>query len=217
MSAAARGPRLRRVTHGHPVVFLDRDGVLNELVPDPVTGVAESPLRVRDVALIHGAAAAARRLAEAGFLLACVSNQPAAAKGAVSVERLRAVHARVVELLAGEGVGLAASRLCLHHPDGVVDGLARACRCRKPAAGMLIDVAAELAADPGASWMVGDSDSDVAAGRAAGCRTLLVENPVSAHRRGGGPGACLRAASLGEGVDAVIGIGRRHRGPPIPS
>lgn len=191
-----------------PVAFLDRDGVLNELVRDHRTGVAESPLRLQDVALIAGAPQAAARLADAGFLLACVSNQPAAAKGTVSVEQLLAVHDRVIELLAREGVRLAASRLCLHHPDGVVDDLARVCGCRKPAAGMLIAAAADLAADLGASWMIGDTDADVAAGQAAGCRTLLVEHPGSAHKRRGGIHPDLVAADLGPGVAKILARAR---------
>jgi D-glycero-D-manno-heptose 1,7-bisphosphate phosphatase len=177
-------------------VFLDRDGVLNELVPDPVSGVRESPLEVADVRLVQGAAAAAGRLAAAGFLLACVSNQPAAAKGRVSVERLLAVHARVTELLAREGVRLAAWRLCPHHPKGVVPELAGACRCRKPAPGMLLDVARTLGAELPASWMVGDTDADIAAGWAAGCRTALVEYPGSAHKRSAEMCPELRAESL---------------------
>ncbi|HVR05009.1 MAG TPA: HAD-IIIA family hydrolase [Solirubrobacteraceae bacterium] len=187
-----------------PVVFLDRDGVLNELVADPAAGAAESPLRVADVALVQGAARAAGRLADAGFRLACVTNQPAAAKGTVSLRQLLAVHARVLELLDEQGVLLAGCRLCLHHPAGVVSGLAGHCDCRKPAPGMLLDLAAELGADLQASWMVGDTDADIAAGRAAGCRTLLIRHPASAHKRRGAARPDLCAASLAEGVGALI-------------
>src|ERR1700722_9502186 len=104
-------------------VFLDRDGVLNELVEDPVSGAPESPLSVDQVYLVPGAASAAAGLVRAGYLLVCVSNQPAAAKGRVCVSRLLAVHDRVCALLAHEGVMFTASRLCLHHAEGVVPGL----------------------------------------------------------------------------------------------
>jgi len=187
-------------------VFLDRDGILDELVPDPVSGEPESPLRREDVRLIAGAPAAARRLARAGFALACVSNQPAAAKGMASVAQLLAVHARVTELLDREGLRLAACRLCLHHPEGVVGDLAGECACRKPAPGMLLALAAELDVDLAASWMIGDTDADVAAGRAAGCRTLLVEHPGSAHKRRGGECPDLVAANLRDGVAALLRI-----------
>ncbi|MFI5009178.1 MAG: HAD-IIIA family hydrolase [Solirubrobacterales bacterium] len=185
-------------------MFLDRDGVLNDLVRDPVSGALESPLRLSDVRLVAGAAGAARQLARAGFALVCVSNQPAAAKGTVSVERLLAIHGRVRDLLAAEGVPLAASRLCLHHPRGVTPGLARVCGCRKPAAGMLLDAAAALELDLRSSWMVGDTDADVRAGRAAGCRTLLIEHPGSAHKRGSGSEPDLTAASLAGGVSELL-------------
>jgi D-glycero-D-manno-heptose 1,7-bisphosphate phosphatase len=185
--------------------FLDRDGVLNELVADPISGAPESPLRVEDVRLVEGAAGAALELAGAGFVLVCVSNQPAAAKGKVSVERLGAVHSRVLELLAQAGVCLAASRLCLHHPQGVVPELSGRCACRKPAPGMLLDVAATLAVQLGDSWMLGDTDADLRAGRAAGCRTALIEYPGSAHKRLGGIGCELLAPDLAAAAAAIVG------------
>jgi D-glycero-D-manno-heptose 1,7-bisphosphate phosphatase len=186
-------------------VFLDRDGLLNELVPDPRSGAPESPLAVADVRLLPGVAPAAARLARAGFTLACVSNQPAAAKGLVSLPELLAVHRRVIELLAREGVELASTRLCLHHPHGIVPELARACACRKPAPGMLLDTAAALGIDPRASWMVGDTDADIGAGRAAGCRTLLVAYPGSDHKRSSGIQPDRRAADLPSAVDLLLG------------
>lgn len=180
--------------------LLDRDGVLNELVTDPDSGKAESPLDVGQVRLVPGAAAAARRLAQAGYLLVCVSNQPAAAKGKVSVAQLLAVHEHVVALLECEGVTLAAWRLCLHHEDGVVPGLAKRCACRKPEPGMLLDVAAALDIDLTESWMVGDTDADMQAGKAAGCRTMLIRHPGSIHKRLQVLQADLVVDSLAEGV-----------------
>jgi len=164
-------------------VFVDRDGVINELAPDPVSGRPESPLEPGPVALLPSVADALRRLRGAGYLLVGVSNQPAAAKGVVSAEQLEQVQARVLALLEREGVTLDAFRLCFHHPDGVDAALTRTCDCRKPAPGMLLDAARVFGIDLAASWMVGDTDGDVAAGAAAGCRTVLVENPASAHKR----------------------------------
>jgi D-glycero-D-manno-heptose 1,7-bisphosphate phosphatase len=192
-------PRLR------PAVFLDRDGVLNELVVDSLSGTGESPLAVADVRLLAGAPAAAVALAQMGFALICVSNQPAAAKGRVSVERLLAVHARALELLAREGVRLDASRLCLHHPDGVLPDLSGPCACRKPAPGMLLDAARALDIDLGASWMVGDTDADIGAGRAAGCRTLLIEHHGSVHKRQRAVRPDLSATDLALAVDLLRG------------
>ncbi len=189
---------------GRPAAFLDRDGTLNEFAPDPDSGVPESPLRPADVRLIEGAAAAARQLAQAGFVLVCVSNQPAAAKGKVSLERLLAVHERVLELLHEEGLDLDAFRLCLHHPQGIVPELSGPCGCRKPAPGMLLDAAEELGLDLARSWMLGDTDSDVLAGHAAGCRTVLIERPGSAHKRTGGARPDLLASNLTDGVAQLL-------------
>jgi D-glycero-D-manno-heptose 1,7-bisphosphate phosphatase len=184
--------------------FLDRDGVLNQLVADRVHGTSESPLRIEEVRLIPGAAAAAARLAEDGYALVCVSNQPAAAKGEASVDQLLAVHARVTGLLADEGVALTASRLCLHHEHGVTPELSGPCVCRKPAPGMLLDAAATLGLDLASSWMVGDTDSDIEAGKAAGCRTLLIRNPASAHKRLRVVNPDMVAGSLADGVQKII-------------
>jgi D-glycero-D-manno-heptose 1,7-bisphosphate phosphatase len=178
--------------------------VLNELVPDPLSGQPESPLRAEDVRLLPGVATATNELARAGYALVCVSNQPAAAKGKVSVEQLNAVHARVLDLLAQDGVGLDASRLCLHHPDGSIGELSGPCDCRKPAPGMLLDAARALGLDLAASWMLGDTDTDVAAGQAAGCRTVLIEHPASAHKRGDGATPDLIAADLPTAVARLL-------------
>jgi D-glycero-D-manno-heptose 1,7-bisphosphate phosphatase len=203
---AAGAPREPAGTPGsRPAVFLDRDGVLNELVVDLFSGAGESPLAVADVRLVAGAAAAAHALARMGFTLICVSNQPAAAKGRVSVEQLLAVHERVLELLACEGVRLDASRLCLHHPDGVLPELSGPCACRKPAPGMLLDAARALDIDLGASWMVGDTDADIRAGRAADCRTLLIEHHGSIHKRQQAVRPDLSAADLALAVEQLRG------------
>lgn len=193
-------------------MFLDRDGVINELVADPHSGRAESPLSVEDVRLLPGAAAAVARLARSGYALVCVSNQPAAAKGVVSVTQLLAVHERVIELLAEEGdddggyAHLDASFLCPHHPEGVVAELSGPCECRKPGAGMLRTAASSLGLDLAGSWMVGDTDADIAAGAAAGCQTLLVLNPASVHKRLQAFIPDIRAGNLVEGVEK-LGIG----------
>jgi D-glycero-D-manno-heptose 1,7-bisphosphate phosphatase len=191
-------------TSERPAAFLDRDGTLNEAVADPDSGTPESPLRVADVRLLPGAAAAARELAAAGYALVCASNQPAAAKGKVSIEELLSVHERLIELLAEEKVEIEASLLCLHHPDGIVEALAGRCDCRKPHPGMLLDAAAALEIRLEPSWMLGDTDTDVAAGRAAGCRTVLIEYPGSVHKRSGQQSPDLRAADLPAGVAQLL-------------
>jgi D-glycero-D-manno-heptose 1,7-bisphosphate phosphatase len=178
--------------------------VINALVPDRHDGRPESPLSVDDVRLLPGSADALRRLRGAGFLLVGVSNQPAAAKGKVPLETLLAVQDRILELLREAGVVPDAFRICFHHPDGTDPALTGACDCRKPRPGMLLAAAEDLDVDLGASWMVGDTDSDVEAGSAAGCRTALVEAPGSAHKRSGRIEADVRAPSLEAAVAAIL-------------
>lgn len=209
-SAGRRGPLVRNLSDAGPgsigraAVFLDRDGTLNEAVPDIDSGMPESPLRTEDVRLLPGAGAAASSLAQAGYTLICVSNQPAAAKGKVSLPELLAVHELVLELLEREGVRLRASLLCPHHPDGVVPELSGPCECRKPAPGMLTLAAARLGLVAGESWMIGDTDSDVGAGRAAGCSTALIEYPDTAHKRSGQAAPSVLAPSLKDVAERVL-------------
>lgn len=185
-----------------PAVFLDRDGVLNALVPDPETGRPESPLRASDTALLPGASEAVDALRRAGWAVVVASNQPAAAKGKATLEDLRAVHHHVRDALPP----VEAWRYCLHHPEGTVARLAGPCQCRKPAPGLLIAAAFELDLELPESWMVGDSDSDVAAGVAAGCRTVLIEHEPSAHRRSGTMAADRHAADLTGAVRAILAL-----------
>jgi D-glycero-D-manno-heptose 1,7-bisphosphate phosphatase len=187
------------VSAGRPAIFLDRDGVLNELVRDPDSGLGESPLRLADVRLIAGAPAAVSSLRARGYALVCVTNQPAAAKAKVSVATLEAIQRRVAELLAAEGAELDAWRMCVHHPQGVVGELSGSCACRKPAPGMLLDAARELDLDLSRSWIFGDTDADMLAGSAAGCRTVLIEHPASAHKRSNAAHDLL-AKDLADGV-----------------
>lgn len=194
----AAGPRA--------AVFLDRDGVLNELVPDPDGAGSESPLRVSDVRLMLGAAAAVVALRAAGYALICVTNQPAAAKEKASLAELEAIQCRVRELLAAAGARLDAWRMCVHHPEGTAEGLSGPCDCRKPAPGMLLDAANQLELELSESWMIGDTDADVAAGRAAGCRTVLVENPASAHKRAGHTSGDLRARDVGDAAAQLLAL-----------
>lgn len=164
-------------------VFVDRDGTINQLVPNRVSGLPESPLDAGDVQLLPGAGRALAALADAGWLLVGVTNQPGAAKLEATIAELDAVQARVLALLAEQGVRFDDFERCLHHSDGLTRELTVVCDCRKPRPGMLLRAAARLDIDLAASWMVGDTESDVLAGKAAGCRTVLVETADSAHKR----------------------------------
>ncbi|HYT26152.1 MAG TPA: HAD family hydrolase [Actinomycetota bacterium] len=165
------GPTRRR---GRPAVFLDRDGTLVEEVP-----YLHEPDRV---ALLPGVGGALRALAAAGFALVVVTNQAGVARGHYGEAAVAAVHRRLAVLLRAEGVRLDGIWYCPHHPDGTVAAYARACRCRKPAPGLLEAAAGALGLDLGRSWLVGNHPSDVAAGAAAGVTPLFVSTGDGATR-----------------------------------
>lgn len=171
------------MSHATRAAFVDRDGVINGLAPDPETGLPESPIRVSDVSLLPNAAESLRQLADNGFSLVCVTNQPAAAKGKTSLEELQRIQLRIEELLTAQGAHFDLVETCYHHPEGVIAELSGRCDCRKPAPGMLRRAAEVLGIDLTVSWMIGDSDTDIEAGKQAGCRTALILHPLSAHRR----------------------------------
>jgi D-glycero-D-manno-heptose 1,7-bisphosphate phosphatase len=193
------------VSPGATVILLDRDGVITEPVPDPLTGTHESPLHPSDVRLIDGAAQALAALKRCGHTIIVASNQPAAAKGVVPLSELTAVHDRTVELLAGERVELDGWEYCFHHPQGKVPELTRACDCRKPNDEMLRRALTRIGAAPAQAWMVGDSDSDVQAGASAGTRTALVAHPHTEHRRNAAasPPPDLRISNLQKFAELV--------------
>jgi D-glycero-D-manno-heptose 1,7-bisphosphate phosphatase len=155
--------------------FLDRDGVIIELMPDGVS--VREPEQVR---LCAGAAAAIQRLRAAGYLVVVVTNQPGPAKGLYTRESIDGAIARMHTLLADAGTEVDDVFVCLHHPEGGPGGdpsLTRVCDCRKPKPGMLLAAARKHGIDLAESYMIGDLETDEAAGRAAGCRTIRVGVP----------------------------------------
>lgn len=149
-------------------VFLDKDGTLVENVPYNV-----DPGCVR---LEPGVPEGLRLLQEEGFLLVVVSNQAGLAHGYFDEPALSGAVERLRGLLALHAVALDGFYACGHHPAGKVAAYARDCECRKPLPGLLRRAARDLHIDLAASWMVGDILNDVEAGRAAGCRTVLIDN-----------------------------------------
>jgi D-glycero-D-manno-heptose 1,7-bisphosphate phosphatase len=183
-----------------PAVFLDRDGVLVEEIFYSQTGEWEAPLRPEDVRLIPGAAAAARRLAEAGYALVLISNQAAYAKGKTGLRALWLAHEQFVELLAKEGVSFDAVFYSYGHPEGVVPHFSGPSLDRKPSPYNIFIAAAQFDLDLARSWMIGDRESDITCARAAGVRAILVEN---AHVDFRGPLAVVVAKSLSDAVQHI--------------
>jgi D-glycero-D-manno-heptose 1,7-bisphosphate phosphatase len=175
-------------------VFFDRDGTLN--VDREYVGAAH------DVELVPNAAKGARMLADAGYVLVVVSNQSGIARGFFTEDDADAVDERLVGLLAERGVAIAASYRCPHLPDAPLPAYAVACDCRKPLPGLILRAAADLSLDPKKSWAIGDRARDIAAGAAAGCRTIAVD-PVPPPRMGEDFGAIQPDYRAHDLVDAA--------------
>lgn len=159
---------------GNRAVFVDRDGVLNDLVYDEEQGRAASPVTARELRVLPFVPASVRKLRGMGFLVVMISNQPGVAKGQFTRAELERMTAKIRKELAKGRTALDGEYYCLHSPDGVVKGLNVACECRKPKPGLLLKAAKDLGIDLGRSYFVGDGLIDVQAGARAGCRTILV-------------------------------------------
>jgi D-glycero-D-manno-heptose 1,7-bisphosphate phosphatase len=157
-------------------VFLDRDGVVNRLVYRPDFGILDSPVHPRELLLLPGVPAAIAALNQAGFAVLVVTNQPGIAKATLPSAELEKLHRLMRVQLAASGGRLDGIYVCPHHPHGVIPALAVVCDCRKPAAGLLLRAAEELELDLRSSYMIGDGDIDVMAGRAVGATTFLIAN-----------------------------------------
>lgn len=148
-----------------PYVLLDRDGTINVDV-----NYLSKP---EDLALIPGAAAGLRKLKDHGFGLVVVTNQSGIARGYFSESDLSDIHARLVQILAEEGVFLDGIYVCPHGPE---DG----CDCRKPSLGMVQKAVGHLGFDPALAFMVGDKAADIKLGQAMGGRAVLVRTGYGA-------------------------------------
>ncbi len=181
-------------------VFLDRDGTLIEEVD-----YLASPDEVR---LIPGAADAVARLNALGVPVVVVTNQAGVARGYFPESGVAEVHARLDRLLAERSAHVDRYYVCPHHPTEGAAPYRRECDCRKPRPGLLLRAAAELGLDLAASCMVGDKLSDLEAGAAAGCRTVLVRTGYGArHERpavAGNPRLLAVVDSLPAAVDAWL-------------
>jgi D-glycero-D-manno-heptose 1,7-bisphosphate phosphatase len=158
-------------------IILDRDGTLVDFHRDAELGAVVSAFHPNQLRLLPGVIEGLRALRDAGFVLAMATNQPGAAKGQIPVEAIHRTNRALVEQLADHGITIAAVAVCLHHPEGGPGGdpaLAQPCNCRKPAPGMLLDLARDLGLDPAATWMIGDGAVDVQAARRAGMRSALL-------------------------------------------
>ena len=155
-------------------VFLDRDGVINELIYYREQGVIDAPFTVEQFRLLPAVSEAIKKFHEMDYKVVLVSNQPGIAKEHMSQQTFAAITRKMKAELAKDGAFLDAEYYCFHHPEAKVERLRADCECRKPKFGLLIQAASDIGIDLSQSWMVGDGLTDVKAGKGAGTRTILL-------------------------------------------
>lgn len=150
-------------------IFLDRDGTINKYV-----GFLRSP---GELELTDDAAEAIKLINSSGYLAVVVTNQPVIARGEVTWSGLEEIHNKMETELGKSGAYLDAIYFCPHHPhkgyEGEVEALKIDCDCRKPKPGMLLKASEDYNIDLARSYMIGDSDNDIEAGKAAGCKDSI--------------------------------------------
>lgn len=179
-----------------PAIFLDRDGTL---VPE---GAAEGDSS--RIALLNGVPEALKRLREAGFRLVVATNQGGVARGRFTESEVDALNQRVGELIdARTGMRRTVEKFyyCPFHPKGSVPEYTREHPWRKPSPGMLRQAAQDMGLELQRSWLIGGSPRDIAAGRAAGARTVLVSRELAHIAEAG---ADYTASSLADAASIVL-------------
>ena len=153
----------------HKVIILDRDGIINELICNPIhrkyndTGFG-APFPVEDFHILPGVREAIASLQKKGYLLIIISNQPGIAQGHHKKESLDAMNG-----IMRTELGIPPENIfyCMHNITSI-------CPCRKPKPGLIHEAAKKFHFDPKDAILIGDSWKDVAAGRAAGCRKIIL-------------------------------------------
>lgn len=170
---------LRRLDFGvQPAVFLDRDNTL--IVNDGDLGDPDA------VRLVDGVPAGLKTLRDAGYCLVVVTNQAGVARGRFTEEEVDSVHQKIAMMVDAQArsVGLIDRfYYCPYHPEATVAQYRRDHPWRKPHPGMILQAARDMGLDLAQSWMIGDQERDILAGRAAGCRTILVTRDAALAER----------------------------------
>lgn len=160
----------RNLKNPQKAIFLDRDGTINRYV-----GFLRD---IDDFELIDGVSQAIASINQSEFLSIVVTNQPVIARGEVTEDELSEIHFKMETLLGKDGAYIDDVYYCPHHPhkgyEGEIEALKIDCACRKPKPGMLLQAAKDHNIDLVESWMIGDSENDILAGKAAGCKTAYI-------------------------------------------
>jgi D-glycero-D-manno-heptose 1,7-bisphosphate phosphatase len=172
-------------------VFLDRDGVLNR--PVVRNGQPYPPSRVEDFELYDDVAEGCARLKAADFILVVITNQPDVGRGMQSRDAVEAMHVKMQSALPS----LDCIEICYHAGERYGEP----CDCRKPRPGMILQAAAELKIDLGASYVIGDRWRDIDCARAAGCRAIFIEHGYEESLR---EAPDFTVAKFGDAVNVLL-------------
>lgn len=168
----------RRMKEYHPAVFVDRDGVINEIFWNDDIEQLDSPLKVEQFKFIDGAIEGLKAISDKGYYIFVVTNQPAAAKGKTSLATLYDINTYMIDSLSAAGVDIDDIFMCPHYPKEQPRTkekfLIKECNCRKPKPGLLYRALRKYNIDLSASYMIGDSCTDVTAGDAVGIKTIFL-------------------------------------------
>lgn len=159
-------------------LFLDRDGVILEMVYDLKSGYIHTAINPKEVILVHGIVSLLKKAKDLGYKLIVISNQPNIGLKRESLENFRKTTEKLKELLLKDNTTLDGQYYCLHHPFAKIKKYRENCNCRKPKLGMLMQAARDFDIDLSLSFMIGDGINDVIAGHKAGCKTILIINTL---------------------------------------
>ena len=157
--------KARNLKNKQKAFFLDRDGTINKYV-----GFLTKPEQFE---LISGVTEAIKMINKSGYLAIIVTNQPVIARGDCTWEELQLIHNKMETELGMAGTFVDAIYICPHHPDKGFEGerpeYKKVCDCRKPQPRLFIQASKDYNIDLSQSYMIGDSENDIIAGRNAGC------------------------------------------------
>lgn len=150
------------------LAILDRDGILNKLLYDPITNIPDSPMTFEEIEVFPWVSSCLKELNNLGYSISIATNQPGASKKKTTKENITKIHNYILTIAQQEGAIIGSSHICFHKSE---DG----CRCRKPEIGML-EQAWVNNFDSSQSWMVGDLHTDIMAGAIFGLNTALINS-----------------------------------------
>ena len=155
-------------------LFLDRDGIINQVaVYLNKLEKFDSPQNISDILINDQTIQIIKWANDNHIPVIEATNQPGYAKGKLSKNELDNIEKYIHQKLSEKGAVIDKTYICYHHPKGIIPRLSIECDCRKPKPGLLLNAAKELNLDITNSIFLGDNATDVEAGIAAGCKTII--------------------------------------------